>query len=141
MFNMLCQWNYIPFSATWNKTPVEFIAVSGPPYTEIQANATELRINKGNLAPIYTKEFDNQPTINSIEIRDLVKQQIEEAKQETLDEFNKNIVQPFDWSKSDFVNDTHRGLPDKWAFVSFKPNWSWWISVSHIHNKICTLYK
>lgn len=111
--------------ATWNKTPVEFIAVSGPPYTEVQANATELRINKGNLAPIYTKEFDNQPTINSIEIRDLVKQQIEEAKQETLDEFNKNIVQPFDWSKSDFVNDTHRGLPDKWAFVSFKPNWSW----------------
>lgn len=82
-------------------------------------------MNKGNFAPIYTKEFDNKPTINSLEIRDLVKQQHEEAEQETLELLNRDVVKPFEWSESEFVNNSRQGLPNKWAFTHFKPDWSW----------------
>lgn len=112
-------------SGTLNRTFLEFIAISGPPYTETEDNATKAFINKGNFAPIYTNEFDNRPTINTMEIRDLVKQQQEEAEQETLELLNKDVVKPFEWSESDFVNNTRQGLPDKWAFTPFIPNWSW----------------
>ncbi|XP_030020376.2 putative phospholipase B-like lamina ancestor [Manduca sexta] len=110
---------------TLNKPNLEFVAISGPPHTETQTNSTKLLINKGNLAPIYTKEFDNKPNINTIEIRDLVKHQQEEAEQETLELLNRDVVKPFEWSESQFANDTHRGLPDKWDFGPFRPNWSW----------------
>lgn len=82
-------------------------------------------MNKGNIAPIYTHQFDNNPTIDGFEIRDLVKQQLEEAEQENLEFLNRDVITPFQWSESEFKNRTHHGLPDKWAFEPFKPKWSW----------------
>lgn len=80
-----------------------------------------MKLNKGNLASIYTDAFDDEPTINGLQIRDLVKQKAEEE----LEMLNKDTLQPFQWSDSSFNDITHEGLPDKWAFGPFKPQWSW----------------
>ncbi|XP_013186924.1 putative phospholipase B-like lamina ancestor [Amyelois transitella] len=107
-----------------NETSVNFAAVAGPPYTEVsQVNNTKL--NKGNIAPIYTHQFDNKPNIDGLQIKNLVLQQIEEAEQESLEILNRNAVKPFQWSTSDYKNRTHIGLPDTWAFTKFQPKWSW----------------
>ncbi|CAH0715655.1 unnamed protein product, partial [Brenthis ino] len=105
-------------------TSLDFIAISSPPFTEV-TNMTEVQINKGNVATIYTNQFDDVPTINGLEIRDLVKQQQEEAVKETIELLNKNAVKPFQWSESEFKDEAHEGLPDLWNFGPFRPNWSW----------------
>ncbi|KAM3965130.1 phospholipase B domain containing lamina ancestor isoform 1-T2 [Aphomia sociella] len=107
-----------------NETTLDFIAISGPPYTHT-SKSNNTNINKGNIAPIYTHQFDDKPSIDGLEIRDLVKHQMEEAEQETLEILNRNVVKPFQWSESDFKNKPHTGLPDKWEFGIFEPNWSW----------------
>lgn len=112
------------FAGSSDSTSLDFIAVSSPPFTEV-TNMTTLEINKGNVATIYTDQFDDVPTINGLEIRDLVKQQQEEAIKETLELLNKNTVKPFQWSESEFKDDPHEGLPDLWNFGPFRPNWSW----------------
>lgn len=111
-------------SGSSNTKSLDFIAVSSPPFTEV-TNVTDIQINKGNVATIYTDQFDDVPTINGLEIRDLVKQQQEEAIKETLELLNKNAVKPFQWSESEFKDDPHEGLPDLWNFGPFRPNWSW----------------
>ncbi|KAL0883265.1 hypothetical protein ABMA27_016686 [Loxostege sticticalis] len=108
-------------SGTQSKSLLEFAAISGPPYTKV--NAT--KVNKGNIAPIYTHEFDNNPSIDGLEIRDLVKQQREEAEQENLEYLNRDVIKPFQWSESDYKTRPHQGLPDKWEFEAFEPKWSW----------------
>lgn len=107
-----------------NSSALEFVAVAGPPYTEIQANTT-VQLNKGNVAPIYTQQFNDKPDINGLEIRDLVQHQQEEAEEEKLELLNKDAVKPFDWSESVFKNFSHTALPDRWAFNLYTPNWSW----------------
>ncbi|CAK1580142.1 unnamed protein product [Parnassius mnemosyne] len=110
-------------SGTTDSDTLEFVAISSPPFVEPpQWNETETPINKGTVASIYTNQFDDEPTINGLEIRDLVKQQAEQKAQEI---FNKNTLKPFQWSDSLFEDITHEGLPDKWAFGPFKPKWSW----------------
>lgn len=111
-------------TGTQNSATTEFVAISAPPYTEVNPNATS-PINKGNVAPIYTEQFNDKPNINGLEIRNLVKHQQEEAEQETLDRLNRDVVKPFQWSDSSFGNYKHAGLPDKWAFGPFRPKWSW----------------
>jgi hypothetical protein len=32
---------------------------------------------------------------------------------------------PFQWSKSQFANKTHIGLPDCWQFEAVQPEWFW----------------
>jgi len=32
---------------------------------------------------------------------------------------------PFQWSKSQFINETHIGLPDCWQFEAVQPEWFW----------------
>lgn len=32
---------------------------------------------------------------------------------------------PFQWSKSQFANKTHIGLPDLWKFNAVQPQWFW----------------
>lgn len=32
---------------------------------------------------------------------------------------------PFQWSKSQFANETHVGLPDSWQFEAVQPEWFW----------------
>jgi hypothetical protein len=32
---------------------------------------------------------------------------------------------PFQWSKSQFANETHIGLPDLWQFNAVQPEWFW----------------
>ncbi|XP_063826325.1 putative phospholipase B-like lamina ancestor [Ostrinia nubilalis] len=108
-------------TGTQGRSFIEFVALSGPPYTK--ANAT--KINRGNIAPIYTHEFDNNPSIDGLEIRDLVKQQLEEAEQENLEYLNRDVIKPFQWSESDYKDRPHQGFPDKWEFEPFKPKWSW----------------
>lgn len=63
--------------------------------------------------------------INGLEIRDLVKHQQEEAEKESLELLNKDVIQPFQWSESDFKDEAHEGLPDLWNFGPFRPAWSW----------------
>lgn len=94
--------------------PSLFTAISGPPYT--QANTTEVPINKGNIAPIYTDQFDDEPTINGMEMRDLIKHYMEEEEDGTP---------PFAWSESAFNSLPHEGLPDTWEFKPYMPKWSW----------------
>lgn len=112
-------------SGTLNKTTLQFAALSGPTYTEIQPNRTKIEINKGNVAPIYTELLNNKPNINGIEIRDLVLHEQEKAEEDRMELLNKNLIKPFNWSESLYQNDTHLGMPDKWAFEPFAPNWSW----------------
>lgn len=112
---------FISPTGTQSKSLLEFAAISGPPYTKV--NAT--KVNKGNIAPIYTHEFDNNPSIDGLEIRDLVKQQREEAEQENLEYLNRDVIKPFQWSESDYKTRPHQGLPDKWEFEAFEPKWSW----------------
>ncbi|XP_069702863.1 putative phospholipase B-like lamina ancestor isoform X1 [Periplaneta americana] len=38
---------------------------------------------------------------------------------------SKNIDVPFQWSKSQFANETHVGLPDLWHFNPMQPKWFW----------------
>ncbi|CAF4881612.1 unnamed protein product [Pieris macdunnoughi] len=102
---------------------LEFIAISGPPFTE--PNSTQVPVNKGNIASIYTDKFDDVSVLNGIEIRNLVKQRRQEEEEENLKILNKDVIKPFQWSQSDFVNDPHEGLPDVWNFGTFTPNWSW----------------
>ncbi|XP_026492159.1 putative phospholipase B-like lamina ancestor [Vanessa tameamea] len=109
-----------------NKKSLEFIAISSPPFTEVmKSNKTDVPINKGNVASIYTDQFDDVPMINGLEIRDLVKHQQEEAEKESLEMLKKNELKPFQWSESDFNDEAHEGLPDIWNFGPFSPNWSW----------------
>lgn len=84
-----------------------------------------MQLNKGNVAPIYTQQFNDKPDINGLEIRDLVQHQQEEAEEEKLELLNKDAVKPFDWSESVFKNFSHTALPDRWAFNLYTPNWSW----------------
>lgn len=112
-------------SGALNETNLELFTLSGPPYTEIQANVTQILLNKGNIAPIYTKLLNDNPDINGLEIRDLVLQEQEKAEEDKLDLLNKNTIKPFDWSESVFVNSTHEGLPDRWAFELYAPKWTW----------------
>lgn len=112
-------------SATLNKKSLQFFAISGPIFTEIQPNKTRTNINKGNLAPIYTELLNNNSNINGMEIRDLVLQRQEKAEQDMMELINKDLIKPFNWSESPYQNETHVGLPDKWAFEPFSPNWSW----------------
>ncbi|XP_026735278.1 putative phospholipase B-like lamina ancestor [Trichoplusia ni] len=112
-------------SGALNESKLEFFTLSGPPYTEIQANVTQILLNKGNIAPIYTKLLNDNPDINGLEIRDLVLQEQEKAEEDKLDLLNKNTIKPFDWSESVFVNSTHEGLPDRWAFELYAPKWTW----------------
>ncbi|XP_045773042.1 putative phospholipase B-like lamina ancestor [Maniola jurtina] len=103
---------------------LDFVAISSPPFTEpTKLNIT--KINKGNVASIYTDQFDDVPMINGLEIRDLVKHQQEEAEKESLELLNKDVIQPFQWSESDFKDEAHEGLPDLWNFGPFRPAWSW----------------
>lgn len=102
---------------------LEFFATSGPPFTEVQVNQTEL--NKGNVASIYTDQFGDEPTIDGAEIRDLVKQQMEEKLRHTLAIKNKDATKPFKWSESDFKDHAPKALPDVWDFSTFKPQWVW----------------
>lgn len=114
------------FTGSLNNIFMEFVGISSPPYMESKTlNTTDMPINKGNLVSTYTDQFDDVPSIDGMEIRDLVRHQQEEAKQETLDELNRDVVKPFQWSESAFSNDTHEVLPDKWEFKPFQPNWSW----------------
>lgn len=95
---------------------MELVAVSGPPYT-MTNNSTEVnKINKGNVAPIYINKFDDKSKINGMEVRDLVKH--------TTKNINDQIP-PFQWSNSEFADESHEGLPDRWAFKPFAPKWSW----------------
>lgn len=58
----------------------------------------------------------------------MVKHQQEEAEQErkeTLELLNRDMIKPFKWSETEFMNVSHKGLPDVWAFGEFSPNWSW----------------
>uniref|UniRef100_A0A1E1WM03 Phospholipase B-like n=1 Tax=Pectinophora gossypiella TaxID=13191 RepID=A0A1E1WM03_PECGO len=113
-------------SGTVNQTSLDFVAVAGPPFTEVQAlNTTDTPMNKGNVATIYTDQFNDKVTINGFEIQDLVEQQMEEAEQETLALLNKDTVKPFQWSASDFDTEAHEALPDRWAFELYRPKWSW----------------
>ncbi|XP_045536388.1 putative phospholipase B-like lamina ancestor isoform X1 [Papilio machaon] len=109
-------------SGTTDGNSLDLVAISSPPFTEPpKLNLTEIKFNKGNVASIYTDAFDDEPTIDGLQIRDLVKQKAEEE----LEMLNKDILQPFQWSESSFKDITHEGLPDKWAFGPFKPQWSW----------------
>ncbi|XP_068633401.1 putative phospholipase B-like lamina ancestor [Battus philenor] len=102
---------------------LELVAISSPPFTEpSKLNETETPINKGNVASIYTDQFDDEPTINGLQIRDLIKQK---AEQESLEILNKDTLKPFQWSESSFKDTTHEGLADKWDFGLFRPAWSW----------------
>lgn len=112
-------------SGALNETNLDFFAISGPPYTEIQPNATKTLINKGNIAPIYTELINNKSNMSGIEIRDLVIHEQEKAAEDKLELLNKDLIKPFDWSESEFKNDTHNGLPDRWAFSLYSPKWSW----------------
>lgn len=113
-------------TGTLNSTILEFFALSGPPYTEIQPNKTKTeQINKGNIAPIYTELVNENPDLNGIEIRDLVKQQQEKAEEDKMELLNKDLIKPFNWSESIEPNATHMGLPEKWAFEPYSPQWSW----------------
>lgn len=111
-------------SGVLNETALGFVAIAGPPYTHV-SKLNNTTINKGNIAPIYTHQFDDKPSIDGLEIRDLVKHQLEEAEQETLEILNRDVIKPFQWSESDFKNKSHTGLPDKWEFGIFQPKWSW----------------
>lgn len=108
-----------------NETNLDFFTISGPPYTEIQPNATQILINRGNIAPIYTELLNDKPDINGIEIRDLVIHEQEKAEEDKLELLNKGLIKPFDWSDSEFKNATHQGLPDRWAFGLYEPKWTW----------------
>ncbi|CAH2096323.1 unnamed protein product [Euphydryas editha] len=108
---------------TASDTSLDLIAVSSPPFSEV--NITAVPINKGNVASIYTDQFDDVPMINGIEIRDLIKHQQEEAEKKSLEMLKKNELKPFQWSESDFNDEAHEGLPDVWNFGPFRPNWSW----------------
>ncbi|KAH9644783.1 hypothetical protein HF086_007871 [Spodoptera exigua] len=112
-------------SGALNETNLDFFAISGPPYTEIQPNITNTRINKGNVAPIYTELINSKSNMSGIEIRDMVIHQQEKAAEDKLELLNKDLIKPFDWSESEFKNDTHNGLPDRWAFSPYAPKWSW----------------
>ncbi|XP_063624010.1 putative phospholipase B-like lamina ancestor [Cydia splendana] len=107
-----------------NHRSLQFVAISSPPYSNSTTN-TSIPLNKGTVATIYTDQFDDEPTINGPEIRDLVKKQLEEEAQETLERLNRDVIKPFQWSESEFQNNTHQGLPDTWNFGSFTPVWSW----------------
>ncbi|CAH2048552.1 unnamed protein product, partial [Iphiclides podalirius] len=108
---------------TIDSDDLELVAISSPPFTETpRLNQTQTPLNKGNVASVYTDQFDDEPTINGLQIRDLVKQQ---AEQESLDILSKDTLKPFQWSESPFKDNIHAGLPDKWAFGPFKPKWSW----------------
>ncbi|XP_021188181.3 putative phospholipase B-like lamina ancestor [Helicoverpa armigera] len=112
-------------SGALNETNLDIVAVSGPPYTEIQPNATKILLNKGNVAPIYTELLNDKPDINGIEIRDLVLHEQEKAEEDKLELLNKDLIKPFDWSESEFKNASHQGLPDRWAFSLYSPKWTW----------------
>ncbi|XP_072949118.1 putative phospholipase B-like lamina ancestor [Epargyreus clarus] len=113
-------------SGTLNKISMEFVGISSPPFTESKTlNTSDVPLNKGNLVSTYTDQFDDVPSLDGNEIRDLMKHQQEEAKQETLEELNKDVVKPFQWSESAFRNDAHEVLPDKWEFKPFQPYWPW----------------
>ncbi|XP_047029873.1 putative phospholipase B-like lamina ancestor isoform X1 [Helicoverpa zea] len=112
-------------SGALNETNLDIFAVSGPPYTEIQPNATKILLNKGNIAPIYTELLNDKPDINGIEIRDLVLHEQEKAEEDKLELLNKDLIKPFDWSESEFKNASHQGLPDRWAFSLYSPKWTW----------------
>ncbi|XP_032517362.2 putative phospholipase B-like lamina ancestor [Danaus plexippus] len=107
-----------------SKDSLDFVAISSPQFTETKTENAS-KINKGNIASTYTDQFDDVPIINGLEIRDLIKQQQEEAERETLELLNKDTVKPFQWSKSEFKDDAHEGLPDMWNFGIYRPNWSW----------------
>ncbi|KAI8436683.1 hypothetical protein MSG28_010171 [Choristoneura fumiferana] len=113
-------------AGTSTQRPLKFVAISSPPYSNCnRTNASTIPLNKGTVATVYTDQFDDEPTINGPEIRDLVKRQQEEEAQETLDLLNRDVIKPFQWSKSEFQNEAHEGLPDTWNFGSFTPKWSW----------------
>ncbi|XP_075977615.1 phospholipase B domain containing lamina ancestor [Anticarsia gemmatalis] len=112
-------------SGTLNKTTLEFFALSGPTYTEIQPNKTQIALNKGNIVPIYTKLLNDNPNITGIEIVDIVKHQQEKAEEDKMELLNKDLIKPFSWSESIYQNVSHVGLPDRWAFEPFSPSWSW----------------
>ncbi|CAG9125532.1 unnamed protein product [Plutella xylostella] len=113
----------IVFGDTTSKE-LQFLALSGPPYTR-STNSSQVPVNKGNVASIYTDQFDDEPSIDGLEIRDLVKHQQEEAEQESLEFRNRNIIKPFQWSESDYKDSTPKLFPDSWAFDLFKPHFSW----------------
>ncbi|CAB3221806.1 unnamed protein product [Arctia plantaginis] len=112
-------------SGVLNETTLEFIALSGPTYTEIQPNMTRIAMNKANVAPIYTQLLNNNSDVNALELRELIMQQREKAEEDKMELLNKNSIKPFNWTESLFQNVPHVGLPDKWAFEPFSPNWSW----------------
>lgn len=121
---IICPIKYCLLSSTGTvtSTALEFIAFAGPPYTAIRNNT--IPVNKGNIASIYTSQFNDQATINGLEIRDLVMHRQEQEEQEKLEILNRDVVKPFQWSESNF-SDVHKDLPDVWDFQPYKPNWSW----------------
>lgn len=102
-------------------TVTEFAALSGPPHTAVIRNVTA--VNKGNVAAIYTNQFNDEPTIDGEEMLDLLTQQQEEAEQETLDNINKHRIKPFQWSESEY--NRPKSHADRWAFETYKPAWAW----------------
>lgn len=86
---------------------------------------TRIALNKANVAPIYTQLLNNNSDVNALELRELIMQQREKAEEDKMELLNKNSIKPFKWAESSFQNITHIGLPDKWAFEPFSPNWSW----------------
>ncbi|VVC92176.1 unnamed protein product [Leptidea sinapis] len=101
---------------------LQLTGISSPPFTEYNSTVP---INKGNIATIYTDKFDDVPSLNGLEIRDLVRQRRLEEEEEAIKELTKDVIKPFKWSESEYKDEAHEGLPDLWNFGPFVPNWSW----------------
>lgn len=105
---------YCFFLGTADSSTIQFVAISGPPYNSVQNNSTKSTpLNKGNIAHVFMDESKKEN--NRLETRSLIKDDQDSSL---------GLVLPFDWSKSEF-NESHEGLPDKWEFVPYTPNWSW----------------
>ncbi|GBP95991.1 hypothetical protein EVAR_103910_1 [Eumeta japonica] len=94
-----------------NSSDLTIYAISGPLYSE-DTGSNQKQTNRGNLMSNIRKNRQENPSLHEFEVRNLVKPENE-------------LIQPFQWSKSEFVNETHDGLPDEWAFGPFSPVWSW----------------
>ncbi|GBP22347.1 Putative phospholipase B-like lamina ancestor [Eumeta japonica] len=94
-----------------NSSDLTIYAISGPLYSE-DTGSSQKQTNRGNLMSNIRENRQENPSLHGFEVRNLVKPE-------------KELIQPFQWSKSEFVNETHDGLPDEWAFGPFSPVWSW----------------
>lgn len=112
-------------TGTTNSIDMVFVAIAGPPYTEEIKRLNKTEINKGNVATIYTDQFNNKPTINGLEIHNYVQEQKKQREQDDFERLNKDNVKPFVWSETDFDSEAHDKMPDRWAFGLYQPNWSW----------------